>query len=74
MTRAALYANPLYVKTLREKFCVAQQQETSQVMKDLYGDLINQLDMHRPLWPDGKHGNGRLCTSTCGCAERNSTT
>jgi hypothetical protein len=39
------------------------------VMKDLYGDLINQLDVHRPIGPNGKHGNYR-CTTTCGCAER----
>lgn len=67
---AALYIDALYVKTLREKFCVAQQQETSQVMKDLYGDLIDQLDVHRPIGSNGKHGQYR-CTPTCGCDERN---
>jgi hypothetical protein len=70
VTEADLWFNALYVKTLREKFCVAQQQETSQVMKDLYGDLIQQLDVHRPVGSNGKHGTGR-CTTTCGCAERN---
>jgi hypothetical protein len=30
--------------------------------------LINQIDLHRPLGSDGKHGN--LHTPTCGCEDR----
>lgn len=71
MSKADLWFNALYVKTLREKFCVAQQQETSQVVRDLYDELIAQLDVHRPTGSDGKHGSKR-CTPTCGCEERNS--
>ena len=70
MADADLYFDALYVKTLREEFCVAQQRTTSQVLKDLYSDLIDQLDVHRPVGQNGKHGSYR-CTATCGCAERN---
>lgn len=33
----------------------------------VYG-LIKELDKHRPLGPDGKHGN--LHTETCGCEDK----
>jgi hypothetical protein len=72
MSNASVEFNPLFVKTLREEFCVAQQRSTSVVVKDLYSNLIAQLDEHRPLGSNGKHGYGALCTATCGCAERNS--
>lgn len=70
MARATLSFDPLYVKTLREKLCKAQTYESSAVVRDLYQQLINQLDAHRPLGPNGKHGQYR-CTPTCGCKERN---
>lgn len=31
-------------------------------------DLIRQVDVHRPLGPNGKHG--KLHTTTCGCEEK----
>lgn len=31
------------------------------------GEMVNQIDEHRPLGPDGKHGN--LHTATCGCED-----
>lgn len=30
-------------------------------------ELINEIDKHRPLGSDGKHGNRH--TSTCGCED-----
>lgn len=31
-------------------------------------NLIKELDKHRPLGPDGKHGD--LHTETCGCSDK----
>lgn len=54
---------------LREKLCAAQ------VGNDWPSDvqytvnlLINRIDQHRPLGPDGKHGS--LHTTTCGCEDK----
>lgn len=66
---AVLRFSPLWVKTLREKLCVMQQEAASRELKDLYGSLIDQLDIYRPVGPNGKHGVGR-CTGYCGCEER----
>lgn len=58
-------------KAARELLCELQQLsygEWSQVTKyghDLIKSLISQIDQHRPLGPDGKHGNRH--TATCGC-------
>ena len=35
---------------------------------DRIGDLVNEIDVHRPLGPDGKHGDRH--TATCGCEDR----
>jgi hypothetical protein len=61
------------VKMIRETLCVAQ------TWVGLCGDprarehverlqrLIDECDRHRPLAANGKHGDGELCTATCGC-------
>jgi hypothetical protein len=60
-------------KSLRESLCVAQSalamypakpEERARISGHL-GEIINQLDLHRPLGVDGKHGDRH--TATCGC-------
>jgi hypothetical protein len=61
------------LKGLREDLCVAQSalghydgQQLSRIHR--IGKLIEQIDIHRPLGPDGKHGNRH--TETCGCEDK----
>lgn len=61
-------------KALRETLCIAQtwfglSQRTdreSHVVR--LQELINECDVHRPLGPDGKHGDRH--TDTCGCEDK----
>lgn len=60
------------VKMLRETLCLAQVGITNRMPAqdawphlDRLQRLIDQLDAHRPLGPDGKHGDRH--TPTCGC-------
>lgn len=73
---APLLHIPTPVKGLRETLCVAQ---TAVGALPLHPDgvrshtarlqaLINECDRHRPLGPDGTHGD--LHTPTCGCEDR----
>jgi hypothetical protein len=66
-------------KMLREALCLAQSAITHWALSGYdrstvpghvarIGDLIAQLDRHRPLGPDGKHGDRH--TPTCGCEDR----
>ena len=63
------------LKMLRETLCVAQTRiglhETS-TRRDEHVQriqrLIDEIDFHRPLGVDGKHGN--LHTPTCGCEDK----
>lgn len=65
------------LKMLRETLCIAQ----TSINLDIFMDpsrkpkhtkrleaLIGELDLHRPLESDGKHGN--LHTDTCGCEDK----
>lgn len=60
-------------KMLRETLCVAQTRIINSGLDDGRLEhhvarlqlLIAECDRHRPLGPDGKHGN--LHTETCGC-------
>lgn len=58
-------------KMLREKLCAQQTHipagELEKVTRAYIGELIRILDLHRPLGPDGKHGDRH--TDTCGCHE-----
>lgn len=61
-------------KMLRETLCVAQSW-IGNVWHPRAGEhlarlqrLIDECDRHRPLGPDGKHGD--LHTDTCGCEDR----
>lgn len=62
------------VKMLRETLCEAQVAITNRMSGqtawphlDRLQRLIDQLDVHRPLGPDGTHGD--LHTPTCGCVD-----
>jgi hypothetical protein len=61
-------------KMLRETLCEAQALLTMWMPNNYdvhiarLQALINDLDKHRPLGPDGKHGN--LHTRTCGCEDK----
>lgn len=60
-------------KMLRETLCVAQARigdspyDEGRKLEHIYRlqRLIAECDRHRPLGPDGKHGNRH--TRTCGC-------
>ena len=58
-------------KGLREALC--QQQVLAPYTRDreLMQELVDRLDLHRPLGSDGKHSN--LHTPTCGCDDRGPT-
>lgn len=59
------------IKMLREALCIAQAEigrSHARYTKSTTGritNLIDELDRHRPLGPDGKHGDRH--TETCGC-------
>ena len=61
-------------KMLREALCVGQALLANMATADpgirdarvaSIGRLITEIDRHRPLGPNGKHGNRH--TATCGC-------
>lgn len=52
-------------KMLRERLCQQQTFAPDEATRDEIQSLINLLDTHRPLGPDGKHGDRH--TPTCGC-------
>lgn len=62
------------IKGLREALCAAQSHLLTwmphgyqpQIFK--LQELINECDRHRPLGPDGKHGDRH--TATCGCEDK----
>lgn len=62
------------IKGLREILCLAQHvgNQTDGINHSLYNrriqEIIDELDKHRPLGPDCKHGD--LHTSTCGCKDK----
>lgn len=67
------YEVPDGPKMLRETLCVAQTEVGNSPWNedrklehlDRLQRLIDACDQHRPLGPDGKHGD--LHTPTCGC-------
>lgn len=48
------------LKSLREIICASRSTR--------FSDLIRQIDKHRPLGPDGKHGDRH--TKHCGCEDK----
>jgi len=78
-TVAARDIASLDLKMTREALCAAQSalfdraRSGTDVQRvpgwvDRIGKVVNLIDEHRPLGPDGKHGN--LHTATCGCEDR----
>ena len=72
--KALLEIDPENLKSLRETLCMAQsavqyyssvQQENKMGHIHRIGALIDEIDKHRPLGSNGKHG--KLHTATCGC-------
>ncbi len=70
------YEVPDGPKMLRETLCVAQteignspwNEDRKLEYLDRLQRLIDECDRHRPLGPDGKHGDRH--TPTCGCEDR----
>lgn len=71
------YEIPDGPKMLRETLCAAQSafrhergHHGGRVREHLerLQRLVDACDVHRPLGPDGKHGDRH--TSTCGCEDR----
>jgi len=62
------------LKSLREALCLAQTHPSGLDTQQsaLIQLVIAQIDRHRPLGPDGKHGNRH--TFTCGCDDEQSIT
>lgn len=65
-----LEVDPKRLKMLRETLCFIQSRLDTDISYDYIDDiqlLIDEIDRHRPLDSNGKHGN--LHTSTCGCED-----
>ena len=58
------------VKMLREDLCRRQVQANQwpQSIQSAVDVLIEMIDRHRPLGPDGKHDDRH--TDTCGCEDK----
>jgi hypothetical protein len=76
-TRVPLWVEVGRLKTMREALCLAQTALLNRLDRptlpqhqasDTIQALIFEIDQHRPLGPNGKHGN--LHTLTCGCEDR----
>jgi hypothetical protein len=52
-------------KGLRERLCQQQTHAPDEITRRTLGYVVKLLDLHRPLGPDGKHGDRH--TETCGC-------
>lgn len=73
-TYADLVIEAKDLKMLREDLCRLQNLTNRskitdyQKISERLQHLINEIDKHRPLGSDGKHGN--LHTPTCGCEDK----
>lgn len=57
------------IKTLREHLCSdATGNDWPPDVRVAVNDLINLIDVHRPLGPDGNHDYRH--TETCGCLDK----
>lgn len=64
---AALHVHDEHLKSLREALCQASVGATTHHVRR-FMEVIDEIDRHRPLGPDGKHGNRH--TDTCGCEDK----
>ena len=71
MADAYLQVDSGDLKSLREALCVAEghllRSEQYSYEARFFSALIKQIDVHRPLGPDMKHGTRH--TPTCGCED-----
>lgn len=71
MADAYLQVDSGDLKMLREALCVAEghllRSEQYSGKARHMGTLIREIDKHRPIGSNGKHGT--LHTSTCGCED-----
>lgn len=64
------------VKSVRETLCVAMTavqhggHDPRDVHVPILQEFVDELDVLRPLGPDGVHGTGERCTPWCGCERR----
>lgn len=65
MTREALC---LAQATLADRIRAGVDVDRARYAGDRIQSLIDQIDVHRPLGPDGKHGSRH--TATCGCEDK----
>ena len=69
---AQLRINPRDLKGMRETLCIAQSllnvNKSGVHHVRRIQTIINEIDRHRPLGPDGKHGLDH--TPTCGCEDK----
>ena len=56
------------LKMLRENLCSLTAGNPNQNLQRRINLLFEEIDRHRPLGSDGKHGN--LHTPTCGCEDK----
>jgi hypothetical protein len=57
------------LKTLRESLCREQtENDWPESIRSAVDVLVAMIDVHRPLGPEGKHGDQH--TVTCGCVDR----
>jgi len=67
MTNTAHLAVPASdLRRLREALCRAET-GSGALHRAVLGSLIDEIDRHRPLGPDGTHGDRH--TATCGCED-----
>ncbi len=74
--KADLLVDADRLKMLREYLCssqwylmqMAEGENSRKYRGDTIQQLIDEIDRHRPLAPNGKHGN--LHTATCGCEDK----
>jgi len=67
---AALLVPPGQLKMLREDLCLSRSTAWPGARRR-FNHLIAEIDRHRPLGPDGVHGDRH--TPTCGCEDKPST-
>lgn len=73
---AALNIPDEHLKSLREALCSGaaeignspRNRGQARGRIDRISEVIREIDRHRPLGPDGKHGNRH--TDTCGCEDK----
>jgi hypothetical protein len=66
---AALHVHDEHLKSLREMLCAMQVSYRDNPYRlSLIDELCGEIDRHRPIGPDGKHGDRH--TDTCGCEDK----